>query len=184
LFYIVPVNHLLVQYNSLKVKLVHLKADLPIHFNVNHHAYGKSSFLKYFSLLFLLQELARENSHRDRENALQSLRKTTTSSGINSPINTAGTSSMTNSREGSRNVSREQSRNASRESSVSERASNASLSTQMSKVSIDDSTTVINQDPSNTSFDEEKTQARVHSLIEEYTENYSELTERPVKVNN
>jgi len=127
--------------------------------------------------------LARENSHRDRENALQSLRKTTTHSGINSPVNAAGSSSMTNSREGSRNVSREQSRNASRESSVSERASNAGLSTQLSKTSTHDSSTVINPDTSNTSFDEEKTQARVHSLIEEYTENYSELTDRPVKVN-
>jgi hypothetical protein len=89
---------------------------------------------------------------------------------------------MTNSREGSRNVSREQSRNASRESSVSERTSIVSLSTQMSKLSTNESSAIINQDPSNTSFDEEKTQARVHSLIEEYTENYSELTDRPVKV--
>ncbi|CAF4270107.1 unnamed protein product [Rotaria sp. Silwood2] len=127
------------------------------------------------------RELARENSLRDRENALQSLRKTTTGSGVNSPINTAGTSSMTNSREGSRNVSREQSRNASRESSVSERMSNVGLSIQMNKTSTNESPTIINQDPSNTSFDEEKTVARVHSLIEEYTENYSELTERPVK---
>jgi len=133
--------------------------------------------------LVIIQELARENSQRDRENALQSLRKTTTGSGVNSPINTAGSSSMANSREGSRNVSREQSRNASRESSVSERASNVSLSTQLSKSSVNESSTVINPDPSNTTFDEEKTQARVHSLIEEYTENYSELTDRPVKVN-
>jgi hypothetical protein len=89
---------------------------------------------------------------------------------------------MTNSREGSRNVSREQSRNASRESSVSERTSNVSLSTQMSKISINESSSVINQDLLHTSFDEEKTQARVHSLIEEYTENYSEIIDRPVKV--
>ncbi|CAF3682682.1 unnamed protein product [Adineta steineri] len=127
------------------------------------------------------RELARENSHRDRENALISLRKTTTSSGISSPLNTVGNSSMANSREGSRNVSREQSRNASRESSVSERASNVGLTTQLSKTSINESSTVINPDPSNTSFDEEKTQARVHALIEEYTENYSESTDRPVK---
>lgn len=109
------------------------------------------------------RELARENSQRDRENALQSLRKTTTTAGGSSP-------SINNSRESSRNVSREQSRNASRESSVS-------LSTQISR----SSTTVINADPSNTTFDEEKTKARVHSLIEEYTENYSEMTDRPVK---
>ena len=89
---------------------------------------------------------------------------------------------MANSREGSRNVSREQSRNASRESSVSERASNACLSTQISKSSTTDSSTVINPDPSNITFDEENPQARVHSLIEEYTENYSETTDRPVKV--
>ncbi|CAF4530695.1 unnamed protein product, partial [Rotaria socialis] len=126
------------------------------------------------------RELARENSYRDRENALQSLRKTTTGSGVNSPVNAAGTSSMTNSREGSRNVSREQSRNASRESSVSERMSNVGSSVQSGKAS-SESTTIINQDPSNTTFDEEKTIARVHSLIEEYTENYSNLTDRPVK---
>ncbi len=108
--------------------------------------------------MVIIQELARENSQRDRENAFQSLRKTTTGSGINSPINTAGSSSMANSREGSHN--------ASYESSVSERTS-----------------AVFNSDPSNTTLDKEKTQARVHSLIEEYTENYSELTDRPVKVN-
>lgn len=131
------------------------------------------------------RELARENSHRDRENALLSLRKTTTGSGINSPGNAAvgGGSSMANSREGSRNVSREQSRNASRESSVSERTSNASLTARISKTSALDSSTIINADPSETSFDEEKTQARVHALIEEYTENYSESSDRPVKVN-
>lgn len=90
---------------------------------------------------------------------------------------------MANSREGSRNVSREQSRNASRESSVSERTSNVSLSAQMSKSSsVNESSQVINPDPSNSTFDEEKTQARVHSLIEEYTENYSDSTDRPVKV--
>lgn len=102
---------------------------------------------------------------------------------MNSPSHTAGSSSMANSREGSRNVSREQSRNASRESSVSERTSNVSFSTQLSKSSsINESSQVINPDPSNTTFDEEKTQARVHSLIEEYTENYSDSTDRPVKV--
>ncbi|CAF1256154.1 unnamed protein product, partial [Rotaria sordida] len=115
------------------------------------------------------RELARENSQRDRENALQSLRKTTTGSGINSPVHTTGTSSMANSREGSRNVSREQSRNASRESSVSERISNANLAVQINKSATNESPPIINQDPSNTSFDEEKTEARVHSLIEEYT---------------
>ncbi|CAF1217918.1 unnamed protein product [Rotaria sp. Silwood1] len=113
------------------------------------------------------RELARENSQRNRENALQSLRKTTTGSGINSPINTAGASSMTNSCEGSCNVSREQSRNASRESSVSECISNVNLSIQINQTSTNESATIINQDPSNTSFDEEKTVARVHSLIEE-----------------
>ena len=102
---------------------------------------------------------------------------------MNSPISATGSSSITNSREGSRNVSREQSRNASRESSVSERASNISLSIPVNKMSTNESSTVINQDPSSTSFDEEKIQARVHSLIEEYTENYSDITDRPVKVN-
>ena len=89
---------------------------------------------------------------------------------------------MTNSREDSRNVSREQSRNASRESSVSERAWNVSLSIQTNKTSTNEPSTVINQHPSTTAFDEEKTQARIHSLIEEYTENYAELDERSVKV--
>ena len=129
-----------------------------------------------------VQELAREYSLRDRENALQSLRKTTTGPGPNSPSHTAGSSSITNSREGSRNVSREQSRNASRESSVSERASIASLTTQMSKTSVNDSSIIINQDTSDTSFDEDKTITRVRSLKEEYTENYSESSDQPVKV--
>ncbi|CAF0968729.1 unnamed protein product, partial [Rotaria sordida] len=52
---------------------------------------------------------------------------------------------------------------------------------QINKSATNESPPIINQDPSNTSFDEEKTEARVHSLIEEYTENYSELTDRPVK---
>ena len=102
---------------------------------------------------------------------------------MNSPISATGSSSITNSREGSCNVSREQSRNASRESSVSERASNVSSSVPVNKMSTNEPSTVINQDPSHTSFDEEKIQARVHSLIEEYTENYSESTDRPVQVN-
>jgi hypothetical protein len=75
---------------------------------------------------------------------------------------------MTNSREGSRNASREPSRNTSPESNVNER----------NKIS----TTDINTNLSNTSFDEEKIPARVHSLIEEYTENYSDNNNRPVNV--
>ena len=130
----------------------------------------------------IFQELAREHSYRDRENALQSLRKTTGGSGFHSPGHGAGSSSMNNSREGSRNVSREQSRNTSRESSLSERASNASLTARTSKTSALDASTIINPDPSETTFDEEKILARVHSLIEEYTENYSDASERPVKV--
>ncbi|CAF2871571.1 unnamed protein product [Rotaria sp. Silwood2] len=47
--------------------------------------------------------------------------------------------------------------------------------------SANESTSILNQDPSNTSFDEENTEALIHSQIEEYTENYSELTDRPVK---
>ncbi|CAF4479442.1 unnamed protein product, partial [Rotaria sp. Silwood2] len=97
------------------------------------------------------RELERENSQRNRENASQLLRKKTTSSGVNSSINTVGTSSMTNSHEDSRNVSYEQYRNASRESSVSERMSNVGLSIQMNKTSTNESPSIINQDPSNTS---------------------------------
>ncbi|CAF4325697.1 unnamed protein product, partial [Rotaria magnacalcarata] len=77
--------------------------------------------------------------------------------------------------EDSRNISHEQSRNE----------SDAQLSNTSSSVRVDKtynhSTTIINQDLSNTTFDEEKTIARVHALIEKYTENYSNLTDRPVK---
>jgi hypothetical protein len=85
---------------------------------------------------------------------------------------------MTNSREGSRN--------ASRDSSVNERTSNANATDSINKTSTlpstSDSTTINNNDLSNASFDEEKTKARVHSLIEEYTENYSDSNDRSVKV--
>jgi len=91
---------------------------------------------------------------------MESLRKTANKSEITSPKN----ASITNSRESSRN--------ASRESSVSERTLPSNKT----------STIEININQSNTSFDEEKTQARVHSLIEEYTENYSDNNDRPVHV--
>ncbi|CAF1568012.1 unnamed protein product, partial [Rotaria magnacalcarata] len=110
-----------------------------------------------------------------RENALQSLRKATTGSEVNTLANVAGTTSIRNYREDSRNISHEQSRNE----------SDAQLSNTSSSVRVDKtynhSTTIINQDLSNTTFDEEKTIARVHALIEKYTENYSNLTDRPVK---
>jgi translation initiation factor 4G len=115
------------------------------------------------------RELARGNSLRDRENAMESLRKTTAGNVVTSPNN------ATNSREGSRNVSREQSRNASRESSVNERICNPNITESETKASTQ--TTTAND----TSFDEEKVKARVHSLIEEYTENYSDNNDRPVK---
>ncbi|CAM4941289.1 unnamed protein product [Rotaria socialis] len=103
-----------------------------------------------------------------RENSTESSRKTSTS-GVASPNNI----SMANSREGSRNVSREQSR----EKPSSERASYANATVSSNKVS----TLVNNTDSSKTSFDEEKTIAHVHSLIEEYTENYSDNDERPIQ---
>jgi translation initiation factor 4G len=115
------------------------------------------------------RELARGNSLRDRENAMESLRKTTAGNVVTSPNN------ATNSREGSRNVSREQSRNASRESSVNERICNPNITESETKASTQ--TTTAND----TSFDEEKVKARVHSLIEEYTENYSDNNDRPVQ---
>lgn len=94
---------------------------------------------------------------------MESLRKTTSG---------APSANMTNSREGSRNVSREQSRNASRDSSINDR----SISTTTK------STTVEN--PSEVLLDEAKIQTRVHALIEEYTENYSDNNNRPVNVIN
>jgi len=130
----------------------------------------------FISLLLFLKELARENSPRDREKAMESLRNTTSGSGVSTPNNT----SMANSREGSRNVSREESRNASPESSIGERTSNANRTVPLNKTSSPLSTTINN---TNVSFDEEKTQASVHSLIEEYTENYSDNNDRPVTVN-
>ncbi|CAF4913296.1 unnamed protein product, partial [Rotaria magnacalcarata] len=80
----------------------------------------------------------RENSHRDRENALQSLRKATTGSEVNTLANVAGTTSIRNYREDSRNISHEQSRNE----------SDAQLSNTSSSVRVDKtynhSTTIIN----------------------------------------
>ncbi|CAF1438269.1 unnamed protein product [Adineta steineri] len=104
-------------------------------------------------------ELARENSHRDRENALQSLRKTITASGINSSVNASLSSSITISCEDSFNISRKESCNISHASSVSELTSISSVTPQI----------------------REQTQARVHSLVEEYTEKYPLFSDRPVK---
>ncbi|CAF1343736.1 unnamed protein product [Adineta steineri] len=104
-------------------------------------------------------ELAREHSHRDRENALQSLRKTITASGINSSVNASLSSSITISCEDSFNISRKESCNISHASSVSELTSISSVTPQI----------------------REQTQARVHSLVEEYTEKYPLFSDRPVK---
>lgn len=112
------------------------------------------------------RELARENSQRDRAEAMDSFRRTTNGSVWN------------NSRESSRNVSREQSRNASRESSVTGRQSSLDTESTSNRVA---AATTATADSSATPFDEEKTQTRVRSLIEEFTENYSENSERPVK---
>ena len=118
---------------------------LVILLNVNHHAYETSIFIFDFYISLFFQELARENSFRDRENAKDSLRKTTSATGSTNPSNT---------------VSRESSRNVSPESSKTSKIEN-------------------NPDAP---FDEEKTRTHVHSLIEEYTENYSDNTDRPVNV--
>ncbi|CAF4491370.1 unnamed protein product, partial [Rotaria magnacalcarata] len=60
----------------------------------------------------------------------------------------------------------------------SERASYANTAVSSNKVS-----TLINDtDSSKASFNEEKTIVHVHSLIEEYTENYSDNDERPIQV--
>lgn len=118
-------------------------------------------FSSCFICIVFFQELARENSLRERENATDSLRRIATG-GASNPSNT-------NSREGSRNVSREKSRNVSPDSSVNEQTS---IST---RTSIADNNV-------NATFDEEKTEARVQSLIEEYTENYADNNVRPVNV--
>ncbi|CAF1176047.1 unnamed protein product [Rotaria sp. Silwood1] len=108
----------------------------------------------------LSNELASENSQHDHENASQLVLKTTTDSEINSSINITGTSLMINSREVSHNISCEQSCNSSNGSDVSESISTTSLSTLL---------------------DEEKIEARIYSLIDKYTENDSDLTDRSVK---
>lgn len=112
--------------------------------------------------LLFFQELARENSLRERENATDSLRRIASTGGASNP-------NTTNSREGSRNVSREQSRNVSPDSSVNERTSTST------RISTADTN-------ANATFDEDKTVARVQSLIEEYTENYADNNVRPVNV--
>jgi hypothetical protein len=116
--------------------------------------------ISYVHHLLLLQELARENSPRDRENAMEALRKSTNPNEKTSPNNT----SITNSREGSRTTSPE--------SSVPEQ----NLPTNITTTTATATTNV------STSFDEEKTQTRVHALIEEYTENYSDSNDRSVNV--
>ncbi|CAF1002808.1 unnamed protein product [Adineta steineri] len=68
-----------------------------------------------------------------------------------------GSKEVLNSNDSSRNVSREQSR----ESSLNKESATSASTT-------------------NNSFDEEKTTARVHSLIEEYTENYTDNNNRSV----
>ncbi|CAF1205745.1 unnamed protein product [Rotaria sordida] len=104
-----------------------------------------------------------------RENSMESSRKASIGSGVTSPNNI----SMTHSREGSRNVSREQSR----ESNINERVSNVNTTVSSNKTS---ASTINNTNLSKTSFDEEKTMVHVHSLIEEYTENYSDDDNRPI----
>ncbi|CAF3624998.1 unnamed protein product [Rotaria socialis] len=105
----------------------------------------------------------------------QSFLKTTTGSELHSPANVAGTASKKNDREDSRNISHKQSCNESDEQLL-----NTNSSVQANKA-FNKSTTIINQNPLNITFDERKTRARVYSLIGEYTENYSNLTDRPVK---
>jgi hypothetical protein len=103
-------------------------------------------FFFCFNISFVfLQELGRENSHRDRQNAMESLRKASNAGGASNP-------NITNSRENSRNVSP------------------------------DSNKTPKTENNTNTSFDEVKTQTSVHSLIQEYTENYSDNNDRPVNV--
>ncbi|CAF3707843.1 unnamed protein product [Adineta steineri] len=99
-----------------------------------------------------------------RDNPVEVLRRTASAS---KEVPNSNNTSMTDSRNSSRNVSREQSRNASRESSLN-------------KVSATSASTTTTAAAANNSFDEEKTTTRVHALIEEYTENYSDNNNRSV----
>ncbi|CAF4161377.1 unnamed protein product, partial [Adineta steineri] len=92
-----------------------------------------------------------------RENPVELLRRTASAS---KEVPNANNTSMTDSRNSSRNVSREQSRESS-----------------LNKVSATSASTTTAA-AANNSFDEEKTTARVHSLIEEYTEYYSDNNNR------
>ncbi|CAF2089037.1 unnamed protein product [Rotaria magnacalcarata] len=60
---------------------------------------GKVGSSQGVSTYSMQRQLSRENSHRDRENALQSLRKATTGSEVNTLANVAGTTSIRNYRE-------------------------------------------------------------------------------------
>ncbi|CAF1271490.1 unnamed protein product [Rotaria sp. Silwood1] len=92
-----------------------------------------------------------------RENSSESSRRSS-GAGIPSPNNV----SMTN----TRNLSREQSRE-----------SNVNTIISSNKISI---ATINNTNISKIEYDEEKTIGHVHSLIEEYTENYSDNDDRPI----
>ncbi|CAF0991144.1 unnamed protein product [Rotaria sp. Silwood1] len=93
-----------------------------------------------------------------RENSSESSRR---SSGAGIP--SSNNVSMTN----TRNLSREQSRE-----------SNVNTIVSSNKISI---STINNTNLSKIEYDEEKTIGHVHSLIEEYTENYSDNDDRPIQ---
>jgi hypothetical protein len=122
-------------------------------------------------LFIILQDSSEDTDPRDRDSMTDSLRKTAT----NTATDHINGMPMTKSDENSRN--------ASRESNVNERSTDNDVSTSNNKKSIStDSTTMNNTDASNATIDEEKIATSVHSLIQEYTENYSDSTDRPIKV--
>ena len=98
----------------------------------------------------------------------------------------ASSSSPARSRDGSSSDPRQVSQNAPRESGTGARLSYADVIVPTSKTLVSslstESATTNKADSSAASFDEEKVAARVQSLIAEFTENYSDASDRPVKV--
>ena len=98
----------------------------------------------------------------------------------------ASSSSPTRSRDGSSNEPRQVSQTAPRESATGARLSYADVIVPTSKTLVSslstESAPTDKTDATAAAFDEDKVAARVHSLIAEFTENYSDASDRPVKV--
>ena len=142
---------------------------MPIHLLRSQSSRVSKCIISYRYFLLLLKELAKENNLCSQENPMEPIRNAESRSGVTC----LDISSITYSRQQPWNANCEQSRSTSPESSISEQT----------KTSPSSSTTADYTNQLKLPFDEEKTQARVHSLIEEYTENYSDTIDRPVQVN-